>query len=94
MSKIVDEVIAANKQYVSNFGAKKDLALPPARVRAAPDCAIGNGRVEEHIVVGDKALEFDQQVLTRQAGADEVAQDAFQKQALGGRVPIIILLVS
>ena len=24
MSKIVDEVIAANKQYVSNFGAKKD----------------------------------------------------------------------
>jgi hypothetical protein len=34
MSKIVDEVIAANKQYVSNFGAKKDLALPPARTFA------------------------------------------------------------
>ena len=31
MSKIVDEVIAANKQYASNFGANKDLALPPAR---------------------------------------------------------------
>jgi hypothetical protein len=31
MSKIVDEVVAANKKYASNFGAKKDLALPPAR---------------------------------------------------------------
>ena len=31
MSKIVDEVIAANKKYASDFGAKKNLALPPAR---------------------------------------------------------------
>ena len=31
MSKVVNEVIAANKKYVSTFGAKKDLALPPAR---------------------------------------------------------------
>ena len=31
MSQIVDEVIAANKKYVAGFGAKKDLALPPAR---------------------------------------------------------------
>jgi hypothetical protein len=31
MSKIVDEVIAANKKYATNFGSKKDLALPPAR---------------------------------------------------------------
>jgi hypothetical protein len=31
MSQIVDEVIAANKKYASGFGAKKDLALPPAR---------------------------------------------------------------
>src|SRR6188508_1628163 len=31
MSKIVDEVVAANKKYASGFGAKKDLALPPAR---------------------------------------------------------------
>ena len=38
MSKIVDEVIAANKQYVSNFGAKKDLALPPARGFAILTC--------------------------------------------------------
>jgi carbonic anhydrase len=38
MSKIVDEVIAANKKYVSNFGAKKDLALPPARGFAILTC--------------------------------------------------------
>lgn len=38
MSKIVDEVIAANKQYASGFGAKKDLALPPARGFAILTC--------------------------------------------------------
>jgi hypothetical protein len=38
MSKIVDEVIAANKKYVSDFGAKKDLALPPARGFAILTC--------------------------------------------------------
>src|SRR6202049_4520241 len=31
MSQIVDEVVSANKKYASSFGAKKDLALPPAR---------------------------------------------------------------
>ena len=38
MSKIVDEVISANKKYVSSFGAKKDLALPPARGFAILTC--------------------------------------------------------
>ena len=38
MSKVVDEVIAANKKYVSTFGAKKDLALPPARHFAILTC--------------------------------------------------------
>jgi carbonic anhydrase len=38
MSKIVDEVIAANKKYASNFGTKKDLALPPARGFAILTC--------------------------------------------------------
>ena len=38
MSRIVDEVIAANKKYVSTFGAKKDLALPPARGFAILTC--------------------------------------------------------
>ncbi len=31
MSQILDEVLAANKKYTSDFGAKKDLALLPAR---------------------------------------------------------------
>jgi carbonic anhydrase len=38
MSKIVDEVVAANKKYASGFGAKKDLALPPARGFAILTC--------------------------------------------------------
>ena len=38
MSKVVNEVIAANKKYVSTFGAKKDLALPPARHFAILTC--------------------------------------------------------
>src|SRR3984957_10173711 len=31
MSKIVDEVIGANQKYAREFGAKGELALPPAR---------------------------------------------------------------
>ncbi|WP_442755446.1 carbonic anhydrase [Methylocystis sp. JAN1] len=38
MSKIVDEVMAANAAYVSNFGAKGELALPPARGFAILTC--------------------------------------------------------
>jgi carbonic anhydrase len=38
MSKIVDEVMAANASYASNFGAKGDLALPPARGFAILTC--------------------------------------------------------
>ncbi len=38
MSKIVDEVIAANNKYAPSFGAKKDLALPPARRFAILTC--------------------------------------------------------
>jgi carbonic anhydrase len=38
MSEIVNEVIAANKKYAAAFGAKKDLALPPARHFAILTC--------------------------------------------------------
>ena len=31
MSQILDEVLSANEEYVSSFGDKSDLALPPAR---------------------------------------------------------------
>lgn len=31
MSKIVTEVVEANKKYAANFGDKGNLALPPAR---------------------------------------------------------------
>jgi carbonic anhydrase len=38
MTKIVDEVLAANAAYVSGFGAKGALALPPARGFAILTC--------------------------------------------------------
>ena len=38
MSKIVDEVVAANQKYAGEFGAKGDLALPPARQFAILTC--------------------------------------------------------
>jgi carbonic anhydrase len=38
MSHTVDEVLAVNKEYASSFGAKKDLALPPARGFAILTC--------------------------------------------------------
>lgn len=38
MSKIVDEVVAANNAYVAGFGKKGELALPPARGFAILTC--------------------------------------------------------
>ena len=38
MSKILDEVLSANRQYVATFGDKGDLALPPARGFAILTC--------------------------------------------------------
>src|SRR5271167_703987 len=38
MSKILDEVLAANAKYAENFGDKGSLALPPARHFAVLTC--------------------------------------------------------
>jgi carbonic anhydrase len=38
MSKILDEVLGANSKYSADFGAKGDLALPPARGFAILTC--------------------------------------------------------
>ena len=38
MSNIVDEVIAANDEYVANFGDKGELTIPPARSFAILTC--------------------------------------------------------
>jgi len=38
MSEILNEILAANKEYAENFGDKKDLALPPARKFAILTC--------------------------------------------------------
>ena len=38
MSKIVEEVVAANRAYANNFGDKGKLPLPPARSFAILTC--------------------------------------------------------
>jgi carbonic anhydrase len=38
MSKVVEEVVAANRAYAGNFGAKGELGLPPARHFAILTC--------------------------------------------------------
>jgi carbonic anhydrase len=38
MSGILQEVLEANRQYAAEFGAKKDLALPPSRKFAVLTC--------------------------------------------------------
>jgi carbonic anhydrase len=38
MSKVLDQVLAANKSYSENFGDKGKLALPPARQFAVLTC--------------------------------------------------------
>ncbi|MFL5481900.1 MAG: beta-class carbonic anhydrase [Gemmatimonadaceae bacterium] len=38
MSKVLDEVLSANAEYVSSFGSKGNLALPPARRFAILTC--------------------------------------------------------
>src|SRR5512140_2340002 len=38
MTKIRDEVLRANQQYVQSFGDKRNLALPPARGFAILTC--------------------------------------------------------
>ncbi len=38
MSKILNEVLSANREYVNNFGDKGELALPPARSFAILTC--------------------------------------------------------
>ena len=38
MSKILDEVLSANEKYVSSFGNKGKLAMPPARQFAVLTC--------------------------------------------------------
>ena len=38
MSKVLGEVLAANQSYAGSFGAKSDLALPPARQFAILTC--------------------------------------------------------
>ena len=38
MSKVVDEVVAANQVYVREFGKKGELAMPPARHFAILTC--------------------------------------------------------
>lgn len=51
MSKIVTEVVEANKKYAANFGDKGNLALPPARGFAILTCMdAGLAEGDAHVI--------------------------------------------
>jgi hypothetical protein len=47
MSKVVDEIIAANENYAADFGEKGSLPMPPGRQFAILTCmdAPGSGEI-------------------------------------------------
>ena len=51
MTKILDEVLAANAKYAENFGDKHNLPLPPSRHFAILTCM--DARLEPAIYVAD-----------------------------------------
>src|ERR1700722_19836743 len=59
MSQILSEVLASNRTYTANFGAKSKLALPPARrfailtcmdARLEPDVFAGLAEGDAHVI--------------------------------------------
>ena len=59
MSRIVDEVLAANRAYSESFGAKGQLGMPPARrfailtcmdARLDPSKFVGLGEGDAHVI--------------------------------------------
>ena len=67
MSKIVDDVMAANAAYVNEFGDKGDLAIPPSRQFAILTCM--DARLDPAKYAG--LAEGDAHVI-RNAGGREV----------------------
>ena len=72
MSKVVNEVVAANQAYSQAFGAKGELPLPPARQFAIVTCMdarldpakyAGLAKGDAHIIrnAGGRAMAHDQE---------------------------------
>ena len=70
MSQVLDEVLAANRSYAGSFGAKSELALPPARRFAILTCM--DARLDPAKYAG--LAEGDAHVI-RNAGEGSVVED-------------------
>src|SRR5260370_22338291 len=68
MSRVVDEVLAANRAYSESFGAKGQLGMPPARRFAILTCI--DARLDPAKFAG--LLEGDAHVI-RNAGGSAIA---------------------
>ena len=85
MSKVVDEVIAANKKYASTFGGKKDLALPPARKFAILTCM--DARLDPAKYAG--LSEGDAHVVRNAGGLTKVRCKRYgERRARAAKVPL------
>ncbi len=77
MSRILDEVLAANAKYTAEFGNKGELALPPARGFAILTCM--DARLDPAKYAG--LAEGDAHVIRNAGGRasdDAIARDQLQ----------------
>ena len=90
MSKILNEVLSANRDYVNDFGDKGDLSLPPARHFAILTCM--DARLDPAKYAG--LSEGDAHVIRNAGGraSDErhLCGEASRLHVLGGGSPISI----
>ena len=89
MSKILEEVLDANAQYVANFGAKSELALPPARGFAILTCM--DARLDPAKALG--LQEGDAHVIRNAGGVatDDALRSLVISQRLLGTEEVILV---
>ena len=82
MSKIVDEVVGANQKYAREFGAKGELALPPARRMAILTCMDSRYTAREGVL----GVRLGDAHVIRNAGG-RVTDDAIRSLVLSAHGP-------
>lgn len=89
MSKILDEVLRANDRYADDFGAKGQLALPPARGFAILTCM--DARIDPAKLAG--LAEGDAHVIRNAGGVvtDDVIRSLVLSQRRLGTKEIILI---
>ena len=89
MSRVHDEVLAANDRYAKEFGAKSELALPPARKFAILTCM--DARIDPAKLAG--LSEGDAHVIRNAGGVitdDEIRSLAISQRLLGTEEVMLI----